>query len=251
MTCCINNTNNTGVMYTSITPFPSFVSSNLSGSGTRTLYTNSIGQLTAGSINAGTGIGITGSGTSNLTINNSGVTSIIAGTNCTISPMGGTGAVTINAFTTPLPLTGPLIDISLSTTTTITASQLANCYIYSSALLNTTTQYNIILPSYSALIAQYGGQAVIPFTIGNFRTTTAVINFQGDSSIQIVSNFVGSNVVNTSGNNSTVLEVLPPKVGTIGWKLINGGFWSGLCILDPTNLPAYYSFSFQSVVILT
>ena len=219
-----------------------------SGTGAVTVTNTGVTSLVAGS-NI-TLSGGTGAVTISSTAGSSGVTQIIAGTNCTISPSGGTGAVTINLAPSVLP-SGSTIDIYGVATTTITASQLAHCYIYSSGFLPTLivspfTTYNINLPSYSALLAQYGAQAVIPFTIGNFRTTTANIIFKGDSSIQIVANFN-----NGATGGHSVLEVLAPVSGTAGWTLINGGFWRGYCTLDPTNSLAYYSFNFQSIVVLT
>ena len=48
-------------------------------------------------LSSGTGISAVNTGGGNYQITNVGVTSIVAGTNVTISPLGGTGAVTINA----------------------------------------------------------------------------------------------------------------------------------------------------------
>ena len=68
----------------------------VSGSGTTSLTVSATGVQ---SLTAGTGISV--SGTTTPTVTNSGVTSIVAGTNVTVS--GATGAVTINApgFATP------------------------------------------------------------------------------------------------------------------------------------------------------
>lgn len=230
------------------------------------------------SISAGTGISVSGStgavtvtnagvtqlvagtnitlsaGTGTVTIDatpvTTGVTSIIAGTNVTISPVGGTGAVTVNAVATPLPATGPTIDIYGVTSPSISAAQLANCYIYSSlfipSILYPSTTYNITLPTYSALLAQYGAQAVIPFTIGNFRTTSATIRFIGDASI-----FIGSNFSGASTGGLFPLVAQNPIVGTTGYVLFNGGFWRGYCVLDPTNSIAYYTINYLTSVAFT
>jgi len=199
------------------------------------------------SLTASTGIGLSGS--SNLTVSNTGVTQIVAGTNCTISPTGGTGAVTVNLAPSALP-SGPTIDIYGVTSPSITAAQLANCYIYSSSFIPSitypATTYNITLPTYSALLAQYGAQAVIPFTIGNFRTTTATIRFIGDASI-----FIGANFSGASTGGLFPLVAQSPIVGTTGYVLVNGGFWRGLCVLDPTNSIAYYTFDYLTAVAFT
>jgi hypothetical protein len=77
---------------------------NLNASGTLKLAGNSV--VTSVTPTAGTGISLTSVTTSGpaaaFTVNNTGVTKIIAGTNVTISPAGGTGDVTITASSSPL-----------------------------------------------------------------------------------------------------------------------------------------------------
>jgi hypothetical protein len=77
---------------------------NLNASGTLKLNGNSV--VTSVTPTAGTGISLTSVTTSGpaaaFTVNNTGVTKIIAGTNVTISPAGGTGDVTVNASSSPL-----------------------------------------------------------------------------------------------------------------------------------------------------
>jgi hypothetical protein len=77
---------------------------NLNASGTLKLNGNSV--VTSVTPTAGTGISLTSVTTSGpaaaFTVNNTGVTKIVAGTNVTISPAGGTGDVTINASSSPL-----------------------------------------------------------------------------------------------------------------------------------------------------
>jgi hypothetical protein len=72
---------------------------NVSVSGALTLSGNSV--VTSVTPTAGTGISLTSVTTSGpaaaFTVNNTGVTKIVAGTNISISPAGGTGDVTINA----------------------------------------------------------------------------------------------------------------------------------------------------------
>ena len=225
--------NNTGII--SITPSTGI---GLAGSTNVTLSNTGVTSLVAGTnitLSAGTG-----AVTVNATPVTTGVTSIIAGTGVTISPAGGTGAVTVNAIASPvIPATGAIIDINGIINTTITAAQLANCYIYSSQLIpspfSPSPLYAINLPSYSALLAEYGGYAVIPFTIGNFRTSTANIALQGDASIAI------STTYNTGSPN---LIIGNPVIGTTGYVIPNV-FYRGYCILDPTNSIAYYSLNAQ------
>jgi hypothetical protein len=77
---------------------------NLNASGTLKLNGNSV--VTSVTPTAGTGISLTSVTTSGpaaaFTVNNTGVTKIVAGTNVTISPAGGTGDVTITASSSPL-----------------------------------------------------------------------------------------------------------------------------------------------------
>lgn len=65
-------------------------------SGNTLIYDASAGVWKNGNLTAGTGISVT-NGAGSISIENTGVNSIIAGTNVTISPAGGTGNVTINA----------------------------------------------------------------------------------------------------------------------------------------------------------
>ena len=205
------------------------------GTGAVTVNSTASGGISA--VNGGTAIS-TSTSSGVVTVNNTGVTSIVAGTGVTVS--GATGAVTVNAIASPvIPATGAIIDINGIINTTITASQLANCYIYSSQLIpspfSPSTLYAINLPSYSALLAEYGGYAVIPFTIGNFRTSVANIALQGDASIAI------STTYNTGSPN---LVIGNPIIGTTG-VVIPNVFYKGYCILDPTNSIAYYSLDAQ------
>jgi len=77
---------------------------NLNASGTLKLNGNSV--VTSVTPTAGTGISVTsvttGGPAAAFTVNNTGVTKIIAGTNITISPIGGAGDVTVNASSSPI-----------------------------------------------------------------------------------------------------------------------------------------------------
>jgi hypothetical protein len=90
-------TNTLSVANITITNNASIVNANISGN--LTLNGNSV--ITKVTPTAGAGISITslvsGGPDASFTVNNTGVTKIVAGTNITISPIGGTGDVTINA----------------------------------------------------------------------------------------------------------------------------------------------------------
>jgi hypothetical protein len=90
-------TNTLSVTNITVTNNANIVNANVSGN--LTLNGNSV--ITSVTPTAGTGISITslvsGGPDASFTVNNTGVTKIVAGTNITISPIGGTGDVTINA----------------------------------------------------------------------------------------------------------------------------------------------------------
>lgn len=90
-------TNTLSVTNVTVTNNANIVNANVSGN--LTLNGNSV--ITSVTPSAGNGISITSLVSSgpdaSFTVNNTGVTKIIAGTNITISPIGGTGDVTINA----------------------------------------------------------------------------------------------------------------------------------------------------------
>jgi hypothetical protein len=202
-----------------------------SGTGDITISSNG---TSVSSVTGSTGISVSPT-TGAVVVTNTGVTSLVAGGGITLS--GATGTVTISSSVAPIIPAGVVIDIFGNTNVTISASQLANCYLYSSqripSITTPATQYTINLPSYSALVAQYGGFAVIPFTVANFRTTTGQIMFKGDSSTQIVSDFV-----------TGTTQVLTPLIGTTGYVIQNGCFWRGTCVVDPTNTIACYSLNY-------
>jgi hypothetical protein len=95
-------TDDNDLVYNPTTNTLSIVNVNVSGA----LNLNGNSVITSVTPTAGTGISLTSVTTSGpasaFTINNTGVTKIVAGTNVTISPAGGTGDVTINASSSPL-----------------------------------------------------------------------------------------------------------------------------------------------------
>jgi hypothetical protein len=228
-------TGNVTLTNTGVTSLVAGSNITLSGAtGAVTVNSTASGGISA--VNGGTAIS-TSTASGVVTVNNTGVTSIVAGTGVTVS--GATGAVTVNAIASPVIPSSTTIDIYGLVNITITASQLANCYIYSSQLIpspfSPNTTYYVNLPSYSDLIAVYGGFAVIPFLVGNCRTATATVRFQGDNSIQLISNLFPPNAN---------LQVQTPQIGSTGYTLAIGYVWRGYCVLDPSNNIALYSFNY-------
>lgn len=227
-------------------------------------------QITSGtsgvqSITAGTNISLTGTASNPIINSTGGVSSITAGTNITI---GGTASVPIinatstgvqsvsagtNTTITGTP-TNPIINLTpaslpagvsidaLGADLLVLASQLANCYLYSSVTL--TAPITVRLPSYQALFAEFGENAVIPFTWGNFRqnspTNATVVAEQPF--------FLGAPL--TAYFNQTVTgagwAVSAPQ--QVGFVLTESTLWKGTCVLDSLANKAYYSFTWLSPV---
>ena len=118
------------------------------------------------SLTAGTNITLTGTSTDPIVnATSTGVQSVSAGTNCTI-----TGTSTnpiVNVTSSPSTTTNP-IDIAGVAYYVVNPSQLNNSQIYSTLTLPPTGTF-IDLPSYSQLVSAYGSSAVISFTIGNLN----------------------------------------------------------------------------------
>ena len=173
--------------------------------------------------------------------NPKGVSQIVAGTGVMINPKDGKDIVTLNIATTPLP-SGESIDIK-GLDIVISAKQLQNCYIYSSITL-TGKNYTISLPNYSDLLAMYGTNAVIPFTIGNMKAVPPCqIALQGDSTTFIVSNF------NLNQQQVNGLFANIPVNGQQRYVIIPDVIWEGKVILDSINSIAYYTLSYLTTVV--
>ena len=172
--------------------------------------------------------------------NPKGVSQIVAGTGVMINPKDGKDIVTLNIATTPLP-SGESIDIK-GLDIVISAKQLQNCYIYSSITL-TGKNYTISLPNYSDLLAMYGTNAVIPFTIGNMKAVLPCqIALKGDSTTFIVSNF------NLNQQQVNGLFANRPVNGQQGYVITHDVIWEGKVILDSINSIAYYTLSYLTTV---
>jgi len=123
------------------------------------------------SVSAGTGISV--SGTSAITVGNTGILSLTAGTGVVLT--GATQTPTISVSSTP-PTSGAVFDFAGGQFLTIPVNQMNECIIINS-VLQTTTPMVIRVPDYSALVAQFGANAVVHFTIGNLQnglTTTSM-----------------------------------------------------------------------------
>lgn len=206
--------------------------------GTGISVSNTTGDITINntgitSLTAGSGIAVRGS-----TITNNGVIAVTAGTNVTIT--GTANNPVINVATAPLP-SGISIDIA-NANYTITASQLANAYIHSSVVL--TEARTIFFPNYATLFAQYGANAVIPFTMGNFKqfSPSNFINIEVANDTNPNQCFITSNV-NTNGTWN-VSGALPSQDGFI----LGAFIYDGKVILDSdaTSPYAYITFNYRA-----
>jgi hypothetical protein len=222
---------NTGV--TSLTAGTGISVSNTSGD----IVVNNTGIT---SLTAGSGIAVSGS-----TITNSGVVSLTAGTNTTI-----TGTSTnpiINLSPSQLPA-GVSIDIA-NANLNVNVATLANAYFYSSIVL--TAPRTIFFPNYASLVAQYGNNAVIPFTFGSFKQFAPgnFINIEVLNDTTPNKCFTHSNI-NPDGSWNGSTGALPSVDGYILPPCI----FDGKVILDSdlggssptTDQKAYITFNFRS-----
>lgn len=223
---------NTGV--TSITAGTGVSVSNTTGA--ITLTNTGITSLTAGTgisvngstitntgitaLTAGSGIGINGS-----TITNNGVRSITAGTNVSIT--GTSNDPIINLAPSPLPA-GVAIDVVGGNYAFTNPALLANCILYSSIPIY-QSGITIDFPTYAQLVATYGANAVIPFTIGNLNQQAPpfqVVYLTCNNDTNPSSVYFTQSV--SSGN--WVADNKTPSSST--FVLQRGCFWKGTIILD-------------------
>ena len=123
------------------------------------------------SVSAGTGISV--SGTSAITVGNTGVLSLTAGSGVVLT---GTAQNPIVSASYSPPTTGTVFDFAGGAFLTIPVNQINECLIINS-VLQIATPMVMAVPDYPALVAQFGANAVINFTIGNLQnglTTTAM-----------------------------------------------------------------------------
>jgi len=172
------------------------------------------------SLTAGDGITVSGS-----TITNNGVRSITAGTNVSI-----TGTATnpiVNLAPSPLPA-GVAINVNGTDYAFTNPALLANCILYSSVPLQ-SSGITIDFPTYAQLVATYGANAVIPFTIGNLNQQSPPLqtiyltcnNDTTPSSVYFTQSVSSGNWVADNKTPSSSVFVLQ-----------RGCFWKGTIILD-------------------
>ena len=194
--------------------------------GTGVSVSNTTGAITINntgitSLTAGTGISVSGS-----TITNNGVRSITAGTNVSIT--GTANNPIVNLAPSPLPA-GVAINLNGGNYDFTNPALLANCILYSSVPIY-NSGITINFPTYAQLVATYGANAVIPFTIGNLNQNqapplqTVYLTCSNDSNPATV-NFTQSV---SSGN--WVADNKTPS--TSNFVLQRGCFWRGTVILD-------------------
>ena len=223
----INSTATTGV--TSLTAGSGISVSSATGAIT-------VGNTGVLSLTAGTNVSLTGTATAPI-INATGVQSVSAGTNTTI-----TGTATnpiINLVPSQLPA-GVAINVNGGNYDFTNISLLANCILYSSVpIFNSGITLNF--PTYAQLLATYGADAVIPFTIGDlFQNTVSPnqpiyltsINDTNPASVYFNQNNNGSGFVATNPSPSTVNN----------YVLSRGSLWRCVVVLDSVRASAFYNF---------
>lgn len=190
-------------------------------------------------ITGGTGITITGTST-NPIIASTGVQTITAGTNTTI-----TGTATnpiINAINPAIP-SGASINVNGGNYAFSNPALLANCIIYSSVPIY-NSGITIDFPTYAQLVATYGANAVIPFTIGNLNQNTVAPNqtvyLTCNNDTNPASVYFNQSV---SGGNWVADN---PTPSTSDFVLSRGCLWKGTVILDSVKQSAFYCLSWLS-----
>ena len=160
---------------------------------------NSTATTGVSSLTAGTGISVS-SATGAITVGNTGVLSLTAGTNVSLTGTAqnpiinsvstgvqtvsaGTGIVLTGTAQNPIisasyspPTSGTVFDFAGGLVLTIPANQINECVVINS-VLQTANPMILSVPDYPALVAQFGANAVVHFTIGNLQnglTTTSI-----------------------------------------------------------------------------
>lgn len=173
------------------------------------------------------GAGITATPTTGaVVIANTGVTSLIAGQDITVSSA--TGAVTVAAIRNgPVQSSSIVIAASITPTfTTITANQIGNLFICS----NSAGQHvvNLYVPTASQLAVFFGTNAVFEFYIGNTQVTIF------DPLFPNIAIAVNTSAVDTNSawaTNYTTFGAPPQNLTTKNYALLNQTFPSGSALL--------------------
>lgn len=224
--------NNTGVI--SLTPI-----GGLAISGSTNLSIKNTGVLSA---TAGSNISITGGtgGTGDITISATpvltGVTSIIAGSNVTISPSGGTGAVTINA--TPSSVPSAVIDLAGNPLSyNVTPAQLNNSLFTSSVLYPALHIQTFVLPDYATLSAVYSNTTYLSCKFVNVGKPYAI---QFTATGLSTTSYFSSNVSGGAGSSL----VVPSPTLTVPFVLAGGFYWTLNTTIDKTAGQVQYYFEY-------
>lgn len=173
------------------------------------------------------GAGITATPTTGaVVIANTGVTSLIAGQDITVSSA--TGAVTVAAVRNgPVQSSSIVIAASITPTfTTITANQIGNLFICS----NSAGQHvvNLYVPTASQLAGFFGTNAVFEFYIGNTQVTIFDPLFPN---IAIAVNTSAVDPNSAWATNYTTIGAPPQNLTTKNYALLNQTFPSGSALL--------------------
>ena len=183
-------------------------------------------------MNTGTGIGITPSSSdSSITIRNTGVTSLVAGSNITLSPTNGLGAVTVNATVPSVPVnsvngTGAGITVSPST---------GDIYVSNTGVTSLVAGANITLSGSTGAVTINSVSS--SYTAGTGITIgsgTGVIANSGVLSLSTTDNLIGiSGGPTTAVGNITLYNQNPtgqlycPVIRTTPWATAIGSYASG------------------------
>jgi hypothetical protein len=124
----------------------------------------------------------------------------------------------------------------------VPVAQLANCYLYSATAL--TAPRTISFPNYASLLAQYGADAVIPFSVGNFRQPTPAEAI----ALAVVGDNTPSNVFFNQSVSAGAWVATAPTPSSGGFVLDYKGMWRGTCVLDSTLGDAYFTFTWLTTV---
>jgi len=117
------------------------------------------------SVSAGTGISV--SGTTAITVGNTGVLSLTAGSGVVLT---GTAQNPIVSASYSPPTSGTVFDFAGGPVVVIPVNQINECIIINSLpTAPPTIQIVMNVPNYTALVAQFGANAVVHFTIGNLQ----------------------------------------------------------------------------------
>ena len=179
-------------------------------------------------MNTGTGIGITPSSSdSSITIRNTGVTSLVAGSNITLSPTNGLGAVTVNATVPSVPVnsvngTGAGITVLPST---------GDIYVSNTGVTSLVAGANVTLSgstgavTISSVSSSYTAGSGITISGGGVIANSGVLSIVNtDGLIKITPTPTGNIVIS---NQNPTGQLYCPVIRTTPWATAIGSYASG------------------------